>query len=33
MGNTTDLYELLNTFKENGGLCEAKTKQNGGFSR
>ena len=33
MGNTTDLYDLLNTFKENGGLSETKTKQNGGFSR
>ena len=28
MGNTTDLYDLLNTFKENGGLIETKTKQN-----
>ena len=29
MGNTTD---LLSTFKENGGLSETKTKQNGGLS-
>ena len=33
MGNTTDLYDLLNSFKENGGLSETKTKQNGGLSR
>ena len=35
IGNTTDLYDLLNTFKENGGLSETKTKRRleGAFSR
>ena len=27
IGNTTDHYDLLNTLKENGGLCETKTKR------
>ena len=27
IGNTTDHYDLLKTLKENGGLCETKTKR------
>ena len=27
IGNTTDHYDLLNTLKENGCLCETKTKR------